>query len=373
VAHQLVLAKTGDAICNTETANPIALATPANPDNDSSIPNHTSRKTSSEQSSRARQSWQVVVNLNSETTKPSSRRLSAVSPKTPNRRPGSPSVTSESSSPDRTNLVRSSQSSSTRGLTQSQRVAVNLQSLETPNRRSERLSAAASYFSTPNHTESVPTRSSPSSSRRGSTQSQRVAVNLQSPETPNRRSGRLSSAASDFSTPNHTESIPTRNSQSSFRRDSMQIQIVTVNLQSPETPNRRPRFAIGEFSNQLCTGSSQSLLPNRSFVERHMFVSNQPNSKISKRCPQNSLASNTVSSPKPTGTAGSSHRLSSKQSSKHSQKVLVNLQSPVLLDRRVHASDPYNCLAAVNTPRIPTSREETSILGLCTQLIIHGP
>ena len=321
MAHQLVLAKTGDAICNTETANPIALATPANPDNDSSIPNHTSRKTSSEQSSRARQSWQVVVNLNSETTKPSSRRLSAVSPKTPNRRPGSPSVTSESSSPDRTNLVRSSQSSSTRGLTQSQRVAVNLQSLETPNRRSERLSAAASYFSTPNHTESVPTRSSPSSSRRGSTQSQRVAVNLQ----------------------------------------------------SPETPNRRPRFAIGEFSNQLCTGSSQSLLPNRSFVERHMFVSNQPNSKISKRCPQNSLASNTVSSPKPTGTAGSSHRLSSKQSSKHSQKVLVNLQSPVLLDRRVHASDPYNCLAAVKTPRIPTSREETSISGLCTQLIIHGP
>ena len=269
MAHQLVLAKTGDAICNTETANPIALATPANPDNDSSIPNHTSRKTSSEQSSRAQQSWQVVVNLNSETTKPSSRRLSAVSPKTPNRRPGSPSVTSESSSPDRTNLVRSSQSSSTRGLTQNQRVAVN--------------------------------------------------------------------------------------------------------LQSPETPNRRPRFAIGEFSNQLCTGSSQSLLPNRSFVERHMFVSNQPNSKISKRCPQNSLASNTVSSPKPTGTAGSSHRLSSKQSSKHSQKVLVNLQSPVLLDRRVHASDPYNCLAAVNTPRIPTSREETSISGLCTQLIIHGP
>ena len=120
MAHQLVLAKTGDAICNTETANPIALATPANPDNDSSIPNHTSRKTSSEQSSRARQSWQVVVNLNSETTKPSSRRLSAVSPKTPNRRPGSPSVTSESSSPDRTNLVRSSQSSSTRGLTQSE-------------------------------------------------------------------------------------------------------------------------------------------------------------------------------------------------------------------------------------------------------------
>jgi hypothetical protein len=386
-----VLAQTGDAIFNTETASHIALVTPANPDrpigyskmschaSDSSTPNHsvTARKASSEQSSR--QSQHVVVDLNSETSQPSSRRLSIVSPETPNRRPGSPFASSESSSPDLTKSVhscsvRSSQSSSRRGATQSERVTVNLQSQETPNRRSGRLSAAASDFSTPNHMKSFPTRSSQSqsSSRRGSTQSEIVSVNLQSQETPNRRSGRLSAASSDFSTPIRTKSYPTRSSQSelSSRRGSTQSERVSVNLQSQETPKRRSRFDTGEFSNQLRTGSSQSLLPGRSLVKRHMFVSSHPNSEISKQCPRNSRATNKVSSPNATGTAGSLHRLSSKQSATHIQKVLLNLQSPVLPDRRVHASGLGNRLVAVNTSGITTNREETSMSGLCTQFTV---